>query len=218
MHQHVANLLEIEKEIHLKKYPQKNKTEIIAVSKTFGIPDIIPLIEHGHIHFGENKVQEAMNKWPDIVNKNHNLKLHMIGRLQTNKVKQAVSIFDYIHSIDSLKLAKKISTEQNKINKKIKLFIQVNIGDENQKNGISIDNLKDFYECLSKELEVNIVGLMCIPPIDSEPEDIFKEMNNLNNKIGLKELSMGMSSDYLKGVKYGATYVRIGSKIFGSRA
>jgi len=177
----------------------------------------MPLIEHGHIHFGENKVQEAMNKWSNISNKYHNLKLHMIGKLQTNKVKQAVSIFDYIHSIDSLKLAKKISIEQNKINKKIKLFIQVNIGDENQKNGISIKNLKDFYECLGKELNLDIIGLMCIPPIDAEPEDVFKEMNSLNNIIGLKELSMGMSSDYLKGIKHGATFVRIGSKIFGNR-
>jgi len=217
MHQCVRNLLEIEKEIYLKKYSHKSKTEIIAVSKTFGISDIMPLIEHGHIHFGENKVQEAMNKWSNISNKYHNLKLHMIGKLQTNKVKQAVSIFDYIHSIDSLKLAKKISIEQNKINKKIKLFIQVNIGDENQKNGISIKNLKDFYECLGKELNLDIIGLMCIPPIDAEPEDVFKEMNSLNNIIGLKELSMGMSSDYLKGIKHGATFVRIGSKIFGNR-
>ena len=177
----------------------------------------MPLIEHGHIHFGENKLHEAMNKWSNISNKYHNLKLHMIGKLQTNKVKQAVSIFDYIHSIDSLKLAKKISIEQNKINKKIKLFIQVNIGDENQKNGISIKNLKDFYECLGKELNLDIIGLMCIPPIDAEPEDVFKEMNSLNNIIGLKELSMGMSSDYLKGIKHGATFVRIGSKIFGNR-
>ena len=141
----------------------------------------------------------------------------MIGRLQTNKVKQAVSIFDYIHSIDSLKLAKKISVEQNKINKKIKLFIQVNIGNENQKSGISSDNLKDFYECLSKELEVNVVGLMCIPPVDIEPEDIFKKMNSLNYKIGLKELSMGMSSDYLKAINHGASFIRVGSKIFGKR-
>ena len=218
MHQCVRNLLEIEKEIYLKKYSHKSKTEIIAVSKTFGISDIMPLIEHGHIHFGENKVQEAMNKWSNISNKYHNLKLHMIGKLQTNKVKQAVSIFDYIHSIDSLKLAKKISIEQNKINKKIKLFIQVNIGDENQKNGISIKNLKDFYECLGKELNLDIIGLMCIPPIDAEPEDVFKEMNSLNNIIGLKELSMGMSSDYLKGIKHGATFVRIGSSIFGNRS
>lgn len=217
MHQCVINLLEIEKEIHLKKFSQK-KTEIIAVSKTFSMSDIIPLIEHGHIHFGENKVQEAVIKWSDIINKNNNLKLHMIGKLQTNKVKQAVSIFDYIHSVDSLKLAKKISIEQNKINKKIKLFIQVNIGDESQKNGISIDNLKDFHECLSKELDVNIIGLMCIPPIDAEPEDIFLKMNNLNKQIGLKELSMGMSSDYLKGIKQGSTFVRIGSKIFGNRS
>ena len=217
MHQNIKNLLEIEKEIHLKNYHKKNKIKIIAVSKTFGISDIIPLIDYGHTHFGENKVQEALYKWPDIINKNHNLKLHMIGKLQTNKVKQAVSVFDYIHSVDSLKLAKKISVEQNKINKKMKLFIQVNIGNENQKNGISIDNLKDFYECLSKELEINIVGLMCIPPVNSEPEDIFNKMNILNNKIGLKELSMGMSSDYLTAIKHGASFIRVGSKIFGKR-
>ena len=217
MHQNIKNLLEIEKEIYLKSNNKKKKVEIIAVSKTFSISDIIPLINHGHTHFGENKVQEALYKWPNIINKNHNLKLHMIGRLQTNKVKQAVSIFDYIHSIDSLKLAKKISVEQNKINKKIKLFIQVNIGNENQKSGISSDNLKDFYECLSKELEVNVVGLMCIPPVDIEPEDIFKKMNSLNYKIGLKELSMGMSSDYLKAINHGASFIRVGSKIFGKR-
>tara|TARA_Y100000389_G_scaffold175836_1_gene186903 strand:- start:3440 stop:4096 length:657 start_codon:yes stop_codon:yes gene_type:complete len=217
MHQNVKNLQEIEKEIYLKDYYTKNKIKIIAVSKTFSISDITPLIDYGHTHFGENKVQEALNKWPEIISKNHDLKLHMIGKLQSNKVKQAVSVFDYIHSVDSLKLARKISVEQNKINKNIKLFIQVNIGNENQKNGISIDDLKDFYECLSKELKVNIIGLMCIPPVDSEPEDIFNKMNNLKNKIGLKELSMGMSSDYLTAIKYGASFIRVGSKIFGKR-
>jgi PLP dependent protein len=217
MHQNIKNLQEIEKEIYLKNYHTKNKIKIIAVSKTFSISDITPLIDYGHTHFGENKVQEALNKWPEIISKNHDLKLHMIGKLQTNKVKQAVSVFDYIHSVDSLKLARKISVEQNKIKKNIKLFIQVNIGNENQKNGISIDDSKDFYECLSKELKVNIIGLMCIPPVDSEPEDIFNKMNNLNNKIGLKELSMGMSSDYLTAIKYGASFIRVGSKIFGKR-
>ena len=218
MHQNVINLLEIEKEIYSKNYNLDKKTEIIAVSKTFDPPHIMPLVEHGHIHFGENKVQEALNKWPNIINKHNNLKLHMIGKLQTNKVKQAVSIFDYIHSIDSLKLAKKISTEQSKINKNLKLFIQINIGNEIQKNGIPIIDLDDFYNCLVNELNVNVVGLMCIPPADAKFDDIFGTMRDLNSKIGLNELSMGMSSDYLQAVKFGSTFVRIGSKIFGERS
>ena len=177
----------------------------------------MPLIEHGHIHFGENKVQEAQNKWKEILSNFKNIKLHMIGKLQTNKVKQAVSLFDYIHSVDSIKLAQKISTEENKINKKIKLFIQINIGKEIQKNGILEEDLIDFYQTLVNDLKVDVVGLMCIPPIEVNTIQIFKKMKDLNKKLGLINISMGMSSDYLEAVKCGSTHVRVGSKIFGLR-
>ena len=218
MHQNVINLLEIEKEIYSKNNNRGNKTKIIAVSKTFDLPHILPLIEHGHIHFGENKVQEALDKWPNVKSKYKNLKLHMIGKLQSNKVKLAVSLFDYIHSVDSLKLAKKISIEQIKIKKNLKLFIQINIGSESQKSGIAITDLNDFYDCLVNELKVDVVGLMCIPPIEVKPDDIFKTMKELSDKVGLEELSMGMSSDYLQAIKFDSTFVRIGSKIFGKRS
>ena len=179
---------------------------------------IKPLIDHGHIHFGENKVQEAVDKWAEIKKNFQNLKLHMIGKLQTNKVKNAVALFDYIHSLDSLKLAEKISSEQNKISKKIKLFIQVNIGAENQKSGIEVEQLKNFYEKCINDFDLDIVGLMCIPPFKESKNEYFKLMNGLNKSIGLEELSMGMSSDYLGAVSHGATYIRIGSKIFGERS
>ncbi len=177
----------------------------------------MPLIDYGHIHFGENKVQEALDKWPDILSKYKKLKLHMIGRLQTNKVRQAVKLFDFIHSVDSIKLAEKISLEQKKINKNISLFIQINIGNEIQKSGISISNLENFYNHLTNELKLNIIGLMCIPPIELASKEAFKKMNNINKKIRVKELSMGMSSDYMDAIEYGSTFVRIGSKIFGKR-
>ena len=190
--------------------------KIIAVSKTFKIDKILPLIEHGHIHFGENKVQESIDKWTEVKSKNSNIKLHMIGKLQTNKVKFAVKLFDYIHSVDSEKLAKKISDEQLKINKNIKIFIQVNIGNENQKSGISkIEVLNLYYYC--KKIGLNIVGLMCIPPFNNDSSLYFKEMNILNNELNFSELSMGMSSDYIEASKHSATFLRIGSSIFGSR-
>ena len=217
MHQNILNLQKIEKQIYSKKLDDNTKTKIIAVSKTFKIADIIPLIDYGHIHFGENKVQEALDKWPDILSKFKKLKLHMIGRLQTNKVRQAVKLFDFIHSVDSIKLAEKISTEQKKINKNVSLFIQINIGNEIQKSGIPISNLENFYNHLTNELKLNIIGLMCIPPIELPSEEAFKKMNNINKKIKLKELSMGMSSDYMNAIEYGSTFVRIGSKIFGKR-
>jgi PLP dependent protein len=213
MHNSVNNLIEIKNQI---KQVNPN-TEIIAVSKSFISSKIMPLIEHGHIHFGENKVQEAQNKWKEILSNFKNIKLHMIGKLQTNKVKQAVSLFDYIHSVDSIKLAQKISTEENKINKKIKLFIQINIGKEIQKNGILEEDLIDFYQTLVNDLKVDVVGLMCIPPIEVNTIQIFKKMKDLNKKLGLINLSMGMSSDYLEAVKCGSTHVRVGSKIFGLR-
>jgi pyridoxal phosphate enzyme (YggS family) len=219
MHNTVKNLLDINNNIkdYLNKLNINHKPKVVAVSKTFKIDKILPLIEHGHIDYGENKVQEAVEKWTEIKKINSKLKLHMIGKLQTNKVKFAVQIFDYIHSVDSEKLAKKISDEQNKINKKIKIFLQVNIGDENQKSGI---NKKDVSQLVSycKEINLDLIGLMCIPPANVDPENYFKEMNKLNKIFRLSELSMGMSSDFLKAAKHLSTYVRIGSSIFGQRS
>ena len=218
MHNTVQNLINIEKDIkkNLNELNINNHTKIIAVSKTFGIDKIMPLINHGHIDFGENKVQEAIDKWSEIKEKKNNIKLHMIGKLQTNKVKFAVKLFDYIHSVDSQKLALKISDESLKLNKKIKIFIQVNIGDESQKAGINkgeLENLVNF--CL--KLNLDLIGLMCIPPINSDSEKYFEEMSKLNKYLGFTELSMGMSSDYLKASKNSSTFVRIGSSIFGPR-
>ncbi len=191
--------------------------EIIAVSKTFSINVILPLINDGHIHYGENKVQEAVDKWTSLKNDFKHLKLHLIGKLQTNKVKFALPLFDYIHSLDSMKLAEKISLEQKKKNFKPKIFIQVNIGNEIQKNGVDKDNLATFINSCKNNFDLNILGLMCIPPNDNNPELYFKEMYYLNKKYGFSELSMGMSSDYLSAINNGATYIRVGSKIFGER-
>jgi len=179
--------------------------------------NILPLIEHGHLHYGENKVQEALDKWSDIKLKNNAIKLHLIGRLQTNKVKFALRIFDYIHSLDSEKLAIKISEEQKKQEKNTKIFIQVNIGNEDQKSGINKDNLMDFYK-FCKNLNLDIIGTMCIPPNDGNTEQHFSEMSKINQQLNFKDLSMGMSGDYLEAIRYNATYVRVGSKIFGSRS
>ena len=191
--------------------------KVIAVSKTFKLEKILPLIEYGHLDYGENKVQEAIEKWSEIKLKGQNIKLHLIGRLQTNKVKYAIKIFDFIHSVDSKKLAKKIADEQDKQNKKPKLFIQVNIGDEEQKSGINVDQIEDLI-LFSKQLNLNIIGLMCIPPANEEPDKYFKEIKLLNKKFNLSEISMGMSSDYLKAVENSSTYLRIGSSIFGQRS
>ena len=190
--------------------------KVIAVSKTFPIENILPLIEHGHLHYGENKVQEALEKWTDIKNENHNIQLHLIGRLQTNKVKFALKIFDYIHSLDSEKLANKIADEQQKQKKKPKIFIQVNMGNEDQKSGIDKKNLNDFYK-FCKNLNLDIIGTMCIPPNDGNTKKYFSEMSDINKELNFKELSMGMSADYLEAIRYNATYVRVGSKIFGIR-
>ena len=179
--------------------------------------EIKPLINHGHIHFGENKVQETMEKWTDVKSSFQNLKLHMIGKLQTNKVKYAIPLFDYIHSLDNLKLAEKISEEQKKRNKYLKIFIQVNIGDEQQKSGIDLKDLNEFYKICISELKLDVIGLMCIPPQDDNVKKYFKQMFDLKNSLNLKELSMGMSSDYIEAIEHGATFVRIGSKIFGNR-
>ena len=215
MHNTVKNLIYIEKLVKSKVNHDKLPI-IIAVSKTFPIENILPLIEHGHLNYGENKVQEAIDKWSDIKPKYNQLKLHLIGRLQTNKVKFALKIFDYIHSLDSEKLATKISLEQKKFEKKPKLFIQVNIGNEEQKSGINKSQLNDFYD-FCKKLDLDIIGTMCIPPNDDSVEEYFSEMNKLNKELNFKELSMGMSGDYLEAIKYNATYVRVGSKIFGNR-
>ena len=216
MHKSVNNLIQIKEEINSKNLNQENNVKIIAVSKTFSIDHILPVIEYGHIDFGENKVQEAIEKWSDIKN-DHKINLHMVGKLQTNKVKYAVKIFDYIHSLDSIKLAKKISEEQKKIKKSLKLFIQLNIGNEEQKSGIRIEELLSFYDLCKNELKLNIIGLMCLPPIDENPVNHFKKMAELSNNMSLKELSMGMSSDYLEALKFNSTFIRIGSKIFGER-
>ena len=210
----ITNLLRIKEEINLK---DSHNTKIIAVTKTFPADKILPLLKSGHVDFGENKVQEAALKWSKIKDDYKDIKLHMIGKLQTNKVKHAVKIFDYIHSVDNLKLAEKISQEQKKIDKNIKLFIQVNIGSEDQKNGINLKDAKNFLNICVKELQLDIIGLMCIPPNDNKEEKYFTEMFNLKNQLSLNELSMGMSNDYLLAIKYGSTYVRIGSKIFGPR-
>ena len=218
MHNCVTNLINIKNniEVNLKNLNINNKTKIIAVSKTFKIDKILPLIDHGHIDFGENKVQEAIEKWTKIKEKNPEIKLHMIGKLQTNKVKFAVKLFDYIHSVDSEKLAKKIADEQNKLNKKIKIFLQVNIGEENQKSGINKNDVRHLVS-YCKEIGLDLIGLMCIPPMNVDPENYFKEMNILNKSLGFSELSMGMSSDFLLAAKYLSTYVRVGSSIFGQR-
>jgi len=190
---------------------------IVAISKTFPISHILPLINHGHHHFGENKIQEALEKWTSIKNDFPQLKLHMVGKLQTNKVKFALPLFDYIHSLDSIKLAEKISIEQEKKNFKPKIFIQINLGKESQKSGIDEENLKNFYQKCVNEYKLNIIGIMCLPPFDQEPKPFFKKMQNLSESLSLKEISMGMSNDYLEALKFKATYIRLGSKIFGNR-
>jgi len=210
----INNLNTIKSEIELKK----KKVNIIAVSKTFPINTIMPLINDGHIHFGENKVQEATEKWSSLKNDFQHIKLHLIGKLQTNKVKFVLPLFDYIHSLDSMKLAEKISLEQKKKNFKPKLFIQVNIANETQKNGVDKENLDRFIDSCKKNFDLNIIGLMCIPPNDDNFEIYFKEMYDLNKKYGFSELSMGMSSDYISAIDNGATYIRVGSKIFGERS
>ena len=215
----VKNLLDIENNIkvQINKLNITNHPKIIAVSKTFKIDKILPLIEHGHIDYGENKVQEALEKWSEIKKNNKSLKLHMVGKLQTNKVKFALKIFDYIHSIDSLKLAKKISDEQKNYANKPKIFIQINIGNEDQKSGIGKKNILDFYtEC--KKLNLDIIGTMCLPPINQDPKLFFSEMKKINSYLKLKEMSMGMSEDYIEAIEHTSTFLRIGSKIFGQRS
>ena len=219
MHKSVTNLTIIEKQINdkiLNKEIEK-KINIIAVSKTFPIEDIKPLINYGHIHYGENKVQEAIEKWTNIKNENKNIKLHFIGKLQTNKVKYILPLFDFIHSLDNIKLAQKISLEQIKKNFKPKIFIQVNIGNEIQKGGINIDELESFIKLCKETYNLDIIGLMCIPPNDEKISFYFEELNKLNKQFKFEELSMGMSNDYILAINNGATFIRVGSKIFGER-
>jgi pyridoxal phosphate enzyme (YggS family) len=217
LHNSINNLALIHDQIKSKFGLVKN-LNIIAVSKTFPMSEINPLIENGQIHFGENKVQEAIDKWSDIKKLNKNLKLHMIGKLQTNKVKYVVPLFDYIHSLDNIKLAEKIASEQIKKNRNLKIFIQVNIGNEPQKAGLNISDLKNFYEKCTQELNLNIIGLMCLPPQYGLAKNYFNEMVELKKTINVEDLSMGMSEDYLEAVACGTTYIRIGSKIFGDRS
>jgi PLP dependent protein len=216
MHNIIDNLKSIDNELKIIIKDNKLPT-IIAVSKTFDSSIILPLLDYGHKHFGENKVQEAVEKWTDIKDNFNDVKLHMIGKLQTNKVKFVIPLFDYIHSLDSIKLAKKISEEQVKKNKKPKIFIQVNIGNEDQKSGINPAELKDFYQLCVGDLDLDIIGLMCLPPKDNNSSEYFIEMRKLAENIKTINLSMGMSNDYSKAAESGATFLRIGSKIFGKR-
>ena len=219
MHKTIQNLIDIQKKIELSLDTLKidKVPKIIAVSKTFEMDKISPLIEHGHLDFGENKVQEAIDKWSDVKSNNNDIKLHLIGGLQTNKVKLAIKLFDYIHSVDTEKLAKKISDEQKKQKKRVKIFIQVNIGNEQQKFGVNKSSVSELYS-YCKSLNLDVVGLMCIPPLEKSSDIFFEEMRNLNDNLNLDELSMGMSADYLDAIKNSATYVRIGSNIFGKRS
>ena len=218
MHKSVNNLIDIENKLNVAQTSNnKRKPKIIAVSKTFSAEDIKPLIIHGHKNFGENKIQEAISKWTEIKDNFNEIKLHMLGKIQTNKVKFLIPLFDYLHSLDNLKLAEKISKEELKKNKKIKIFIQVNLGGEKQKSGINLKDLESFYKECSLNLNLDIIGLMCLPPVEKSPEKYFLQLRESANIIGLKELSMGMSNDFEIAANNGSTFVRIGSKIFGKR-
>ena len=219
MHKSVQNLINLQNQVKLglSDFNNIKLPKIIAVSKTFKIDKILPLIEHGHLDFGENKVQEAVDKWSEIKKQNSNIRLHMIGKLQTNKVKFAVKLFDYIHSVDNEKLAKKIADEQFKVKKNIKIFIQVNVGNEDQKSGIKKNDLNDFVN-YCKKLNLEVIGLMCIPPEGVEPSAYFKQMDDMNKACNFTELSMGMSSDFLSASQHNSTFLRIGSSVFGQRS
>ena len=219
MHKSVQRLnsLKIKIKEIIGKTQLKTLPQIIAVSKTFPLTSILPLIESGHLHFGENKIQEAEEKWSEIKSKNNKLQLHMIGRLQSNKAKKAVKLFDYIHSLDSENLAKKINQHQIELNKVIKLFIQINLGEEEQKSGILIKNLNEFYNYCIKDLSLNVVGLMCLPPINNDPTKYFELLNKKTKDLNLRELSIGMSGDYEKALSSETTFLRLGTAIFGER-
>ena len=204
--------------LNIAKTKPAQNVNVIAVSKTFSIEHIKPLIDYGHLHFGENKVQEAASKWSKIKKENDNLKLHMIGKLQTNKAKDAVKLFDYVHSLDSKKLADALAKHQMSLKKNINYFIQVNIGNEIQKSGIPVGELDPFYYYCKNEINLNIKGLMVIPPNDNNSKKYFKSLNQLSKSLALQDLSMGMSADYIEAVKHGATFIRVGSSIFGERS
>ena len=219
MHDTLKNLNSVKNKVNeiVNEKQLKTNPEIIVVTKTFLLPKIMPLLKAGHLHFGENKVQESENKWLEYKKNNQSIKLHMLGKLQSNKAKKAVSLFDYIHSLDNKKLALKLFQYEKELNKKVKLFIQVNLGEENQKSGININVLNDFYRYCTTELSLNVIGLMCLPPIDSNSEKYFSVLKNAAAKLNLKELSMGMSSDFEKAILNGSTYLRLGTKILGER-
>ena len=219
MHNNVKRLNFVKNKVKeiLDKKQLKTNPQIIAVTKTFPLSQITPLLEVGHIHFGENKVQEAEAKWLQLKNEYKNLQLHMLGKLQTNKAKKAVNLFNYIHSLDNTKLAEKISQFEKELNKKIKLFIQVNIAEENQKTGIVLNDLNTFYKYCTQDLSLNIIGLMCLPPTDSKSQEYFQILRKKSEKLNLNNLSMGMSTDYEDAILYGSTYIRIGTAIFGKR-
>ena len=214
--QTINNLISIQEDI--KKNNDLNKVKIVAVTKTFSMEKIKPLIDFGHIHFGENKFQEAAGKWNEQIRNNKQIKLHMIGKLQSNKAKKAVELFHYIHSVDSQKLADVLSKSEKNVNKKLNYFIQLNIGDENQKSGIKAKEAKQFLEYCQNESKINVIGLMAIPPNDNKTEEYFKSLSEINTSLNLPELSMGMSNDYLLALRYKTTFIRIGSKILGERS
>ena len=220
MHNVVERLMAIQseiKELLIKNNSQNKDLNIIIVCKTFSMDKILPVIDAGHVHFGENKVQEAELKWKEVKKKHLNIKLHMVGKLQTNKVKSALNIFDYIHSVDNYRLGEKIVKYEKELNKKIKTFVQVNVGEESQKSGISPKNVNQFVNHCKNSLCLNILGLMCLPPINDNPEKFFLHLNQLRNQTDLCHLSMGMSNDYQTAIKCGSTFLRIGSKILGER-
>jgi len=209
----VNNFIKIKKEIEL----ISDKTDIIAVSKNFSLDKIRPLIDFGHLHFGENRVNEAIDKWAEVLKTNASLKIHLIGRLQSNKVKDVFKVFSYIHSLDNIKLAEKLANEEILQKKKIKYFIQLNLANEPQKSGILFNAFDAFYSKCTKDLKLDVIGLMCIPPVHSNPENYFKKLNEISIQYNLNHLSMGMSSDYMQAIKYGSTFIRVGTGIFGPR-
>ena len=219
MHTTLNNLDRVKNEVNeiVSKKQLKTIPKIIVVTKTFPLNKIMPLLENGHVHYAENKIQEAENKWTDIKNRYKDLQLHMVGKLQTNKAKKAVKLFDYIHSLDTDRLALKVSHHEKELNKKVKLFIQVNLADEPQKSGIMFNNLKNFFNYCTQDLSLNIIGLMCIPPVNSNSQKYFKKLEKAAEQLNLKDLSMGMSSDYGQAILSGSTYLRLGTAIMGKR-
>ena len=219
MHTTLEKLSRVKNKVNeiISKKQLKTKPKIVVVTKTFPLNKILPLLENGHIHYGENKIQEAENKWIDTKNSYKNLQLHMIGKLQTNKAKKAVKLFNYIHSLDDDRLALKLSHHEKELNKKVKLFIQVNLAEEPQKSGIMFNDLNNFYNYCTKDLSLNVIGLMCMPPVDSNSQEYFKKLKKAAEQLNLEDLSMGMSSDYEQAILSGSTYLRLGTTILGER-